>query len=177
MSIVAADIEYRYSGGAGNTSAAASLGGAISTAAGGTIDDAVKNDLWDDVSSAEAATGDTEYRGFYVKNAHGSLALTTARVFISSATIASGDEFDIGVAVEDVNVTMATIANESTAPTSVTFSRPTTYSGGLDLNTGTPANGLPAGQARGVWIRRTVSVGAAAQANNTGTVAVQGDTL
>ena len=176
MPIVAGDIEFRYSGGAGNTSAAASLGGAISTAGGGTIDDAVKNDLWDDVSSGESTAGDTEYRGFYIKNAHGTLALQNAKVYISVLTTSADDEFDIAVAQEDVNVTMATVANESTAPTGPTFTRPTTYAAGLDLNTGTPATGLTAGSWRGVWIRRTVTAGAGAITNNSGTVKAEGDT-
>lgn len=174
MSVVAADIAFRYSGGAGNTSAAAALGGAISTAGGGTIDDAVKNDLFDDVSSAETVAGDIEYRGFYIKNENGSTALTDAKIYVSSDTTSATEELDIGIAVEAVNVTMGTIANESAAPAGVTFTHPTTYAGGLALNSST---GLTAGSFRGVWVRRSVTALTAAQANNSGTLAVQGDTL
>ena len=176
MAIVAADIKFRYSGGAANTSAAASLGGIMSTDAGGTIDDNVANDLFDNVSSAESAAGDTEYRGFYVENGHGTLALQNARVYVSADTTSATEELDIAIADEDVDVTMETIANESTAPTGPTFSHPTTYAAGLNLNTGTPATGLVAGSQRGVWIRRVVNSGTAAVTANTGTIKAEGDT-
>lgn len=45
MPIVAADIVFRYSGGAANVDPNASLGGARSTAGGGVIDNAVLHDL------------------------------------------------------------------------------------------------------------------------------------
>lgn len=172
MPIVASDIEFRYSGGSGNTSANACLGGAISTAGGGTADTGVKNDLFDDVTSSEAAAGSVEYRGIYVKNNHGTITLEDARIWVSSDTSSASDELDIGVAVEAVNASMATIANETTAPTSVVFSHPTTYAGGLALNGST---GLTAGSFKGVWVRRTVTAGAGA-ASVTGTLSVQGNT-
>jgi len=136
------------------------------------IADATNNNLFDDVSGAESATGDTEYRGFYVRNNHGTLTLQDARIYISSATSSADTEFDIAIAAEAMNVTMATIANESTAPATVSFTRPTTYAGGLQLNA---ATGLTAGSNRGVWIKRTVNAAAAAAAD-TGTLKVEGDT-
>jgi hypothetical protein len=169
MPIVAADIELRYSGGASNTSAAAALGGAMSTVAGGVIDDNVANDLFDNVSSAEAAAGSTEYRGFYVKNNHGTITLTSAKIWISSLTSSTGDEFDIAIADEAKNTTIETIANETTAPVGPTFSRPTTSGTALAIAD------LAAGEYRGVWIRRTVTAGASSVANNTGTLSVAGD--
>lgn len=169
MPIVSTDIQWRLSGGAANSDPNAALGGAMSSTA---IADAVANNLWDDVSGAESASGDTEYRGFYVRNNHGTLTLQGAVIYISSATSSADTEFDIGVAVEAMNVQMATIANESTAPSSVTFSRPTTFAGGLQLNS---ATGLTSGSNRGVWIKRTVNAAAAAAAD-TGTLKVEGDT-
>ncbi len=176
MPIVAADIVFRYSGGASNTAAGSSLGGIMSTVAGGVIDDNVANDLFDNVSSAESAAGDTEYRGFYIENTHGTLALQTARVYVSADTTSATEELDIAIADEDVNVAMETIANESTAPVGPVFSHPTTYAAGLNLNTGTPATGLTAGSERGVWIRRVVNASTAAVSANTGTIKAEGDT-
>lgn len=170
MAIVPTDIKWRLSGGASNTNVNASLGGAASST---DIADATADNLFDDVAGSEASAGDVEYRGFYIVNNHGSLALTNARIYISSATSSPGTEFDIGLAAEAVNVDMATIANESTAPAGVTFSRPTDYAGGLALNSTT---GLVAGARKGVWIRRTVTAGAGA-ASDTGTLKVEGDTL
>jgi hypothetical protein len=40
--------------------------------------------LFDDISSAESAAGDTEYRAFMVKNTHATLSLISAKVFLSS---------------------------------------------------------------------------------------------
>jgi hypothetical protein len=137
------------------------------------ITDNVDNNLFDDVSGVESAAGDIEYRGFYVLNNHGTLALSDARIYISALTSSTTTEIDLGIAVEAVNVNMASIANESTAPGSVTFTRPTTYAGGLAINSTT---GLVAGARRGIWIRRTVDAASPA-ALDTGTIKVEGDTL
>lgn len=169
MPIVASDIQWRLSGGAANSNVNASLGGAMSSTA---IADATNNNLFDDVSGAESAAGDTNYRGFYVRNNHGSLTLVDARIYISSLTSSADTEFDLAVAAEAMNVQMATIANEATAPATVSFSRPTTYTGGLQLNS---ATGLTSGSNRGVWIKRSVTAGAAAAAD-AGTLKVEGDT-
>lgn len=171
MAISATDIETRYSGGAANTSQAASLGGAMSTAGGGAFADNVANNLYDDVSGAESAAGMTDYRGFYVMNNHGTLTLQGAVVFISSDTLSTSTEIDLAVAAEAMNVDMATIASETTVPSGVTFSHPTTAATGLQLN---GATGLTAGSRRGVWARRVVTAGASA-INDTGTIKVQGD--
>ena len=170
MPIVASDIQYRLSGGAGNTSPAASLGGAISTAGGGLITTDTLNNVWDDVSGAESSAGDIEYRAIFIKNNHGSLSLTGAKVWISSNTTSADDTIDIALAGEGINNTIETIANESTAPAGETFSAPTTFAGGLSLGT------LAAGQAHGLWIRRTVTAGAAAANANPYTLSVQGET-
>jgi hypothetical protein len=137
------------------------------------ITDNVNNNLFDDVSGAESAAGSVEYRGFYVRNNDGSRDLTDARIYISSLTSSADTEFDLAIAVQAVNVDMATIANETTAPATVTFTRPTTYAGGLQLN---GATGLVPAARRGVWIRRTVTAGAAA-ANDSGTITVEGDSV
>jgi hypothetical protein len=169
MAIVTADIEYRLSGGAANTSPAASLGGALSTAGGGVITDNVLNNLWDDVAGDEASAGDVEYRGFYVKNANGTLTWQSVFFWISSLTSSADTEFDVALANEAVGVAEATIADESTAPASVTFTRPVTKAGGLSIGN------IASGSYKGLWIRRTVTAGAAA-ANDTGTIRCEGDT-
>jgi hypothetical protein len=169
MAIVAADIQYRYSGGATNTDPNACLGGAISTDAAGVVDDNVDNDLFDDVSAAEASAGDTEYRGIYIKNNHGSLTLVDARVYYTPAA----NDLDIALADEAVNTTIETIANESTAPVGPTFSHPTTYAGGLQLN---GATGLTAGSNKGVWVRRVIPAAAGAETAHSETIKVEGET-
>lgn len=169
MAITSSDLEYRLSGGASNTSPASALGGAMSTVSGGIITSAALNNLFDDVSGDESAAGDIEYRGIYVKNAHGSLTWQSVKIWISSLTSSADTELDIALADEGVNAAMETIADEATAPSGPSFSRPTTKSGGLS-----PGD-IPAGQYVGVWVRRTVTAGAAA-ANDTGTLRAEGDT-
>jgi hypothetical protein len=172
VAIASTDIEFRLSGGAANTDPNAALGGAMGTAAGALIADNVKNNLFDDVTGTEAAAGDVEYRGFYVKNNHGTLTFQGAVVYVSSDTLSTSTEIDLGIAAEAVSTAMATIANESTAPAGITFSHPTTRATGLQLNSTT---GLAAAAYRGVWARRTITAGASA-INDTGTVKAEGDT-
>ena len=166
MPIVPADIQLRLSGGAANANPNASLGSAISANAVG----AGLHNLFDVVSGAESAAGDTEYRCIYVRNGHASLTLYGAVVFISSNTPSAGTDAAIGVGTSAINGTEQTVANENTAPTGVTFSQPTTAATGLALGD------LGPGQHKAVWVRRTVSAGAAAYNNDGVTLAIQGDT-
>lgn len=172
MAIQSTDIVYRLSGGAANTDKNASLGGAMSTAAGGIITPGAANNVWDDVSGAEAAAGDIEYRCIYVTNTHGSLTLQNSVVWIDALTTSASTEFDIALdpAAVGANAT-ASSADENTAPTggTVTFTRPTTKGGGLSIGD------IPAGSKKAIWLRRTVTAGASA-ASDTGSIRVEGDT-
>jgi hypothetical protein len=170
MPIVASDIVFRLSGGAANTTPDASLGGARSTAGGGVIATDVLNNVWDNVSGAEGAAGDIEYRCIYILNAHATLTYTAPKVWISADTTSTDDEIDIGLGSSAVNGTEQTVANESTAPTSVTFSHPTTFAGGLSTAD------LPPTQHKAIWIRRTVNTNAAAANANPYTLSIQGET-
>ena len=161
MAIVSTDIQYRLSGGASNSDPALSLGGVKSSTAA--------SNYFDDVSSAEASAGDTEYRCVYVHNNHGTLTLIGAKVFIQTNTPSSDTDVAIGLGSSAINGTEQTVANESTAPTGVSFSAPTTFAGGLAIGD------LAAGAHKAVWVRRTVNAGAAAYADSF-TLRVQGDT-
>ena len=161
MAIISTDIQYRLSGGASNSDPAASLGGVKSSTAA--------SNYFDDVSSAEASAGDTEYRCVYVHNAHATLTLIGAKVFIQTNTPSSDTDVAIGLGSSAINGTEQTVADESTAPTGVSFSAPTTFAGGLAIGD------LVAGAHKAVWVRRTVNAGAAAYADSF-TLRVQGDT-
>ena len=161
MAIVSTDIQYRLSGGASNSDPAISLGGVKSSTAA--------SNYFDDVSSAEASAGDTEYRCVYVHNNHGTLSLIGAKVFIQTNTPSSDTDVAIGLGSSAINGTEQTVADESTAPTGVSFSAPTTFAGGLAIGD------LAAGAHKAVWVRRTVNAGAAAYADSF-TLRVQGDT-
>jgi hypothetical protein len=174
VTIVSTDIELRYSGGAGNTTAGSALGGAMSTAGGGTVDTTVANDLFDDVSAAEAVTDDVEYRGIYVSVISAAVGtLTAAKIYISADSANADDIIDLAIADEALNATIETIANESTAPVGPTFSHPTTYAGGIAIGD------MVANDERGVWVRRSID-GSPSQADPgaiTNTLKVEGTTV
>ena len=167
MPIASGDIDFFLSGGAANSNPNASLGGAISSTQ---IVDATTDNLFDDVTGDESSAGDIEYRGFYVKNSHGSLTLQNAVVWIQTETPSTDSSVDIALADEGLTATMETIADESTAPAGPTFTHPTTKGTGLSLGN------IPASGYYGIWIRRTISSGAAAYSNDGPTIRVEGDT-
>lgn len=167
MPIANSDVKLRYSGGAGNTDPNASLGGAKSSTE---PTDNTINAIWDNVTGDEGSPGDTEYRCVYIHNGHGTLALIAPKVWVSTNTTSTDDEVDIGLGSSALNGTEQTVANESTAPTSVTFSHPTTKAAGIALGD------IPAGQHRALWIKRVVGAAAGAKDNNTYALSVEGDT-
>lgn len=163
MPIVAADIQYRLSGGAANATPLTSVGGAKSSVAAPAA-------LFDDVSGAESAAGDIEYRCIYVHNNHGTLAAQNAVLWIQANTPSTDTTIDVGLGAAAINGTETAVADETVAPGGgVTFSAPTSSAGALALGT------IPAGQHRAVWVRRTVNVNAPAVADSF-TLRVQADT-
>lgn len=167
MPIVSADIDFRLSGGAANSDPNAALGGAKSSTE---ITAASLHNLFDQVASAESSAGDVEYRCFYVHNAHGTLTLQNAVIWIQTNTPASDTTVDIGLGTSAVNGTEQTVANESTAPSGVTFSAPATEGAALSIGN------IPAGQHKAVWVRRTISAAAAANNLDNVVLRVKGDT-
>lgn len=156
MPLITGDFATRLSGGAGNASGNASLGGVKSANAASTTVDA----LFDQVSSAEALAGDVEYRCVYLHNGNASSTMLNPVVWISSNTPSTSTTIDIGVGSAAVNVTEQTVANESTAPTGVTFSAPSTQGAGLALGD------IPAGQHKAIWLRRTINAATPATASD-----------
>ncbi len=165
MPLITGDFVARLSGGAGNSSANASLGGAKSSTVASTSVDA----LFDGVSAAEASAGDVEYRCIYLHNGNASSAMLSAVAWISANTPSSSTTLDIGVGTSTVNGTEQAIADESTAPSGVTFSAAATQGAGIALGD------IPVGQHRAIWLRRTVSASAPASANDTWTIGFYAD--
>jgi hypothetical protein len=171
MPIAQADIDFHLSGGGANADPNASLGGTIS---GTQITDATVANLFDNVSGAESSAGDTEYRCFYLKNAHASLTWQGVNVWIGTNTPSADTDVEIGLdpaGVGEGSTTgvAATVADESTAPAGVTFSKPAS---GSPLNVGD----IPAGSAIAVWVKRTVSAGASAYNADSVIIEAQGET-
>ena len=177
MPITSSDIKLRLAvttGSAGNSTAQGnannSLGKYISTT------DFTTNtlgNLFDDVSGDENAASDVEYRCLFVYNSHGSLTWQGPKVWIS-AEVAGGASIAIGIdttaasAVGNSSAQGLQIADESTAPSGVSFSSPTSKGTGLSLGD------LAAGNVKAIWIRRTAANSAALN-NDGATISIEGD--
>lgn len=160
MPITSTDLEFRLSGGAGNASPLASLGGAkSSTPVSGSA-------LFDVVTGAESAAGDVEYRCFYVHNAHPTLTALGAVIWIQADSLA---QLALALAPEGLNGVAATVGSEGTAPSGVSWSTPSTEGAALSLGN------IPPGQHYPVRIRRTVAAAAPA-ATSAFTLRVKCDT-
>jgi hypothetical protein len=166
MPIVSTDIKYRLSGGSSNSSVDASLGGVESSVA---IVDATVGNLFDSVSGAESAAGSTKYRCFYAHNGHATLTLQGATIWIDTGSPDSDVAITIGLDPAAVNSAGGTIGVETTAPTGVTFTAP---SSGSPLTIGD----IPAGEYKAVWVKRVVNSGAAAYNADSVILKVSGDT-
>ncbi|MBX9727047.1 MAG: hypothetical protein K2X09_07265, partial [Rickettsiales bacterium] len=160
-------LKFHLSGGAANSDPNAALGGAISTTQ---IVDATVANLFDNVSSAESAAGDTEYRCFYVKNTHATLTLQAAKVYIQTNTPSADTSAEIGLGTSAVNGTEQTVANESTVPSAVTFSSAAGSGNALSIGN------IPAGQHKAIWLKRIVNAAAAAYNSDSVIIRVEGDT-
>ncbi len=134
----------------------------------------VDNNLFDDVSGDENAASDVEYRCIFAHNAHASLTLQNAKAWFS-AEVTGGCNAAIGLDTTAASINnnataqALEVANESTAPSGVSFSSPTSKATGLDL-----ASTLVAGYVKGIWVRRTATASAAKNADGV-TIKVEGD--
>lgn len=125
-----------------------------------------KNALWDDVSGAEAAAGDTEYRKLFIGLGTdvGSDVLSTVVLWIASTTPAA-DEIEVktvSAAGDSDNV-----RSDITAETD--WTTPTIKSDGLSLDN------LVSGDAVGVWIRRNVPAATPGWADDAATLRIEGE--
>lgn len=176
MPIAAADIQFRLTvtTGPGNSTAgtpATSLGEFVSTTQ---VTDASLHNLFDVVSGDENAASDVEYRCIAVYNAHATLTWENVVVWLS-AEVSGGAAAAISVdttaasAVGSASAQAKEVVDESTAPTSQTFSAPTTKGTGLSIGN------LTAGQVRAIWVRRTAANSAALNSDGV-TIRCEGDT-
>lgn len=116
---------------------------------------ALSNELFDDIAKAESYDGDTEYRCFYITNAHDVDPFIGGKLYIGSDTNGA-DTLSIGLDLagtgDGASTGVAdTIADENTAPDpAVSFSAPTAIGSALNIGQ------LDAGEARAVWLKRVV---------------------
>ncbi len=163
MAIVATDLKYYLSGGGSNNDPAAALGGAISSAQ-------ASSNLIDDIGTAEAAAGESEYRAFFIKNTNATDTAYSVKIWIASNTPATATSVQIALADEGVANTIETVANEGTAPTGPVFDDAEDEASALTIGNLTP------GQAHGVWLKRTVIATSVAFANDTATIRTKANT-
>jgi hypothetical protein len=177
MAIVQGDLLFKYTGASSHDASQsdpdASLG---NYRASNTITSGVDNNLFDDVTGEEASSGDTEYRAVGFLNSHGSLALTSCKTWIQVDTGNGEDDISFGVEApsNEVNGFIQTIADESTAPSAISFSDATSKATGVDCPLG--SNEVGAGEWFGIWWRRIISASASAAAAESCTIRVEGDT-
>ena len=178
MAIQQADLLYKYTGAGAHDAVQANPDASLGNfRASSLITSGVDNNLFDDVSGAEAAAGDTEYRAIAFHNNHGSLALTACKIWISVDTGNGEDDikFDIESPSNEVNGFIQTIANESAAPIGLPgWSDATTKGTGKDCPLGGNEVGL--GEWFGIWLQRIISAAASAAAAEAVTMRVEGDT-
>ncbi len=150
------------------------------------------NNLFDDISGAEAGTGHTDYRCLCFKNTNGALDLTSAKVYVSVDD--SNDDTTYSICLERPQSSLTagnaqTITNETTAPdlTNATYHTSgswtestscTNYASGLVVgpldSTGTAD--LKSGELIYVWIKRAIRSSASAANSVSFTVTLEGDT-
>lgn len=176
MPILSTEILFKFSEatGPGNTNAGSgntSLGGYCSTTQ---LTSGALHDLFDVITGDENAASTVDYRCIFVHNSNATLTLQNAVVWIS-AEVAGGADIAIGLdttaasPVGSATQQALTVVNETTAPSGVTFSAPTTKATGLSIGN------LAAGEVKAIWLRRTANNSAAIN-NDGATIRVEGDT-
>ncbi len=147
MPISSSDIVKLLSGGASNAVPALSLGGIKSSVA------VIGSSIFADIGVVELSSGSTKYRGFYVRNSHATITYANVVAWLNSNTPSNLTDVNLGLGTSALNGTEQTIANETTAPSGVTFVAAINKAGGLAIGD------LAPGQTRFVWMRRIASAG------------------
>ena len=185
MAIAANDIKLILSGSAAsNTDANQSFGGQISTAttggignSGGVITTNLLNNDMDDITSAEASTGITIFHAYYYKNKHATLTYIAPKFYIDTITSSGDTQIYMALCAEAKNTSVQRLSTETGSgsanppvdpPTSVTFSSPGNYAGGIAIGN------LDAADYRGIWVKYVVGSSASAVLDEY-TLGIQGD--
>lgn len=152
MAVTASDIKFYES--TTTVSSKDSLGGARTSTE---VDQTTTlHNLFDRVEGAESSAGDTNYRVIYVRNEASQTAFNVT-LWLSDN---NSSQISFGVN-EAAGANAQSLTNESTAPSNVTFSQPSTRATGVDIGD------LTANQARAVYLKREIAAGASAVDNAT----------
>lgn len=165
MSVSASDIKFYLTGGTANADPNASLGGTTSNVE---VVAATLNNLFDNLSAAEALAGDTEYRAIAVKNTHATDILYSAKIWGMQTT--EGSTFTYGTLALDSGT--QSVADETTAPSSPTLTFDVYPTEGSSLSLGD----IAAGAQKRIWIKRVCNAAAPAFSADSKTLTVKGQT-
>lgn len=166
MALAGTDLKFYISGGAtggGNTDPDLGLGGTITSTLAGT-------DLFDNITSTEATSGEDEYRLIFVKNTNNADTAYSVKVWIQSNTPSPFTTAYVALCDEGANADTELVANENTAPVGPSFVTAENEAAALSLGDLAPT------EYYGVWVKRNVGAGATAYANDTFTLRVKADT-
>jgi len=193
MSVQSSDIKFYLTGAASDggvqTDPDAAFGGYRSASE---ITSGAINNLFDNISSAEASAGDTNYRCICIKNeAAETLFNVVSWIYAESDPDAIQA---LSFAVETpatANLTdgpAQTVVDEDTSPDVNTTAQSGSGSGisnwstaiikanGVSPEQGDHDDDLDAGELMFIWIKRVITAGAPARTNLSGTMRVEGDT-
>lgn len=131
--------------------------------------------LFPAVTAAQSLAGQTKYRGVYIKNTNGVDTAIGVTVWVKQLTPA-GDEIYIQKHGTTGNGSttgvLESIANDSTAPTGITFDDPPPQA----KTSGIVIGNLAPGECHGLWIKRVVpAMTVGTVIGNTGIIAVSVD--
>lgn len=170
MPISNANLKFYLSGGSSNTDPDLSLGGIRSTT---TVSATAMNNLFDNVSAADATSGDTEYRCFYFRNEDADAdGLTNVKLWFYSNTPSPTTNVRMGLDQAGLNGTATTIANENTAPSNVVFSD--TYTSKV---LGLTLPDMYENDYIAIWFERIVDSATASATTDPVTIRIEGDTV
>lgn len=162
MPIIPSDLKFYLSGGAANTNPNNSLGGAISSTQ--VVSNKLHN-LFDVVNNLDSVNGAIEYRCIYVKNTSFDFILQNTKLTILSNTSSPDTSIEVSWGTSAINGTEQTVANETTAPTGMSWTTGTTTSIGT----------LQAQGHKAIWIKRIVNTNSDSYNNDTTIIKVFGN--
>lgn len=132
----------------------ANLGGAIT---GTESVSGVAGNVFNTFLGDETLAGGTFYHCVYLKNTNGTLTASTVKAYVDSETVHTGVNVEIGLGSSAINGVEQTVANETTAPASVTFADADGVGNALAIAD------IPAGQHKAIWVKVTIAPATAAK--------------
>lgn len=173
MAVASADLKLYYSGGASNSDPLSSLGGTESSVA---LSGTSLNNLFDDVTGAQASAGNTEYRCLYFQvETADPTGLVDPVLWVDApniSNVATGESVSYAVDLAGKNGTADTIADTDTAPSpAVTWVTGTTKGTGLAL----PSGPYEDGDYIGLWFKRVTPSSQTVSAGTEFTIHIEGE--